>query len=134
LEMPVLAAFLADRGQWWREIAVDTVIRFGAQRALSDALVQTGFDIEELGAGEVDEGLARMAASALAAARSEELAEAGEEMAARGMVEMAAAEAMAEAGEELAAEGVVQVAGGAAALGAAAALNATSEMVEDVAE
>lgn len=57
LEMPVLAEFLADPGEWPREIAVDTVLRFGASRTLSDALAKTGLDVQSLGEGEVAEGL-----------------------------------------------------------------------------
>jgi hypothetical protein len=131
LEMPVLAAFLEDRGQWLREIAVDTVLRFGAGQALADALAETGLDIEDLGAGEMAEGLTRVAVSEVAAARSDELAEAGAEMVAGGLVEMAAAEAMGEASEALAAEGVTQVAEGAAGIGTAEALRAAAEAVEE---
>jgi hypothetical protein len=67
----------------------------------------------------------------VAAARSDELAEAGAEMVAGGLVEMAAAEAMGEASEALAAEGITQVAEGAAGIGTAEALRAAAEAVEE---
>ena len=62
--------------------------------------------------------------------RSEELAEAGGELAAEGLAEMAAARNLREASGELAAEGIAQVATGAADIGAADALHATAEAVE----
>ncbi len=132
LDMPVLAAFLDDRGSWLREIAVDTVLRFGAGRALSDALAETGLDIEALGTGEVSEGLTRMAASGMMAVHSDQVGETGAELVAEGLVEMAAADAMAEASEELAAEGVAEVAEGAYDLGESEALHATAAFLDTV--
>jgi hypothetical protein len=64
------------------------------------------------------------------AIRSEELADAGAELAAEGLAELAAAAATREVSEELAAGGVAQVARGAADIGAAEALHATAEAVE----
>ena len=74
LDMPVLAAFLEDRGDWLREIAVDDLLRYGATRALSEAMEETGQEVAGLGSGEVAEGLVRLAASEEMAARSEALA------------------------------------------------------------
>jgi len=130
LAMPVLAGFLERQGDRLREIAVDQMFQFGASQALSEAMAETGADVGELGAGEVDEGLTRLVVSEAAAIRSAELAGAGTMMAAEGMAELAAAEAMREASVELAEEGIAEVAEGAAELGASEALDATAEALE----
>ncbi|MFN2243726.1 MAG: hypothetical protein ACK2U2_15645, partial [Anaerolineae bacterium] len=57
LDMPVMAAFLADRGQWLREIAVDELMQYGTQRLLAEAMGDTGVQVADLGAGEVEEGI-----------------------------------------------------------------------------
>ena len=38
--MPVLAAFLADRGEQLQDLAVDVITRLGAMRALAETLVR----------------------------------------------------------------------------------------------
>ena len=50
LGMPVMAAFLENRGEWLQEVAVDNMLRFSSTRALSEALALTGLDIGDLGA------------------------------------------------------------------------------------
>jgi hypothetical protein len=134
LDMPILSAFLYDRGEWLREIAVNNMLRFGATRALSEAMAETQEQIEELGTDEVNEGLTRMALSEDAAIASEELAAAGARLAAEGLAEIAAARAMGEASAELAVEGIAQVAEGAADLGESEALHATADAVEAIAD
>lgn len=114
--MPIMADFLEDRGQTLHEIAVDTVFRFGATRALSEAIAKTGWQIADLGEEEVAEGITRMAVSAGMAERSEDLAAAGAELTAEGLVEMAAARGMHQAAEELVAEGAADIAAGASEL------------------
>lgn len=68
------------------------------------------------------------------AQRSEELAEAGAEMTAEGLVEMAAARGMHQAAEELEAEGVGDVAAGASKLTEAEMMASLSEFLEESAE
>jgi hypothetical protein len=134
LDMPVLASFLEDRGHWLRQIAVDDLLRYGATRALSDAMAATTAEVAEMGGEEMEEGLARMVVSEDMAVRSEELAEAGVEMAAEGLADLAAARAIRDAGASLAEEGILQMADGAADIGAAEALHATAEALEDAAD
>jgi hypothetical protein len=58
---------------------------------------------------------------------SEELADAGADLVVQGMVEMAAGEALGEEARDAAAEGILEMAEGAADLGAAAALDETTQ-------
>ena len=135
LDMPVLAAFLDDKGQDLHELAIDAIFRYGATRALSEAVSETGMHVGEMGVLEVVEGVEELVAAEGMAYRSDELAEAGLEQTAQGLVEMAAAEGMREASEELAAEGVVEVAEGAAEIGAAATLaDFAAALEEDLSE
>ena len=56
-EMPVLAAFLEDKGNLLRVFAVDSIMRAGAARALAQAMAATGAKVSDMGANEVAEGL-----------------------------------------------------------------------------
>jgi hypothetical protein len=134
LGLPVMAAFLADRGSWLREIAVDELKQYGASRALADAMGDTSLQVGDLGIGEVEEGIVRLAISDEMAEESEALAEAGIEMTVEGLADMAAAEAMRDAGATLAREGIATVADGAADIGASEALHATAERLESAAD
>ena len=49
-DMPVLAAFLEDKGNLLRVFAVDSVKRAGATKALSQAMAATGAKVGEMGA------------------------------------------------------------------------------------
>jgi hypothetical protein len=101
LDMPVLAAFLEQRGEWLQEIAVETILSFGATRAVAQAMGETGAKVAGLGAEEMLEGFARGMASDRLAADSEALAETGAALAAQGLIETAAAEAAAAAARQL---------------------------------
>ncbi len=127
LEMPVLATVLDDRGDQLQEIAVDVILRAGAERGLASLMAATGQHIAEMGEEEIDEGVLRMAASDIAAQRSEELAEAAVLLGIRGTVEGAAAGAAADLAGDLAAEGIADVATGAAEFGAGAVLDEAAE-------
>ncbi len=59
LQLPELAIFLRDKGDELHAIAVDGVKRFGAGRALSEAMLETSNQIGVLGANEMLEGMAR---------------------------------------------------------------------------
>jgi len=87
LDMPVLAAFLSDRGRWLREIAVDTVVRFGATRALSALMEETGWQLDDLAVDEIAEGLEELA-GAEALAERELLAGAAADLTGKGQVEV----------------------------------------------
>ncbi|MCO5186020.1 MAG: hypothetical protein M9918_18415 [Anaerolineae bacterium] len=60
IDMPVMAAFLWDRGDRLRELAVDSMVRFALGRTLSEAIAETESEIEALGENELAEGLARL--------------------------------------------------------------------------
>jgi hypothetical protein len=93
LEMPVLSRFLESRGELLQQVAVDVILRTASTQALSQVLAAASADVGELGGNEVAEGLARVAASVAIEQRSAELEETSADLAARGMVEMAAADA-----------------------------------------
>ena len=127
LEMPVLATVLDDRGDQLQDIAVDVILRAGAERGLASLMAATGQQIAEMGEEEIDEGVLHMAASDIAAERSDELAAASVLLGIRGAVEGAAAGAAADLAGDLAADGVADVALGAAELSAGAVLDEAAE-------
>jgi hypothetical protein len=127
LEMPVLATVLDNRGDQLQEIAVDVILRAGAERGLASLMAATGKQIADLGEGEIDEGMLRMAASDIAAERSGELATASTILGVRGAMESAAADAAADLASDLAADGIEDVARGSAKLGAGAVMDAAAE-------
>ena len=75
--MPVLAAFLAVRGDELLDVSVDAIVRAGGTRAIARALADTGEHVELLGEAEAAEGVARLVAAEGLAERSEELADEG---------------------------------------------------------
>ena len=76
-DMPILAEFLADKGDELRDLAVDAILKFAAARALAGTIAATGAKIGGMGADEMVEGLARLSAAEAVAQRSDELAMAG---------------------------------------------------------
>lgn len=128
--MPVLAAFLADRGEILQDIAVEVVLRLGSTRALAQALAASGADIAALGRNEVGEGLVRIVAAEEAAAASDALAETSDELAERGVEGMMVAGAALGVAKKKARQGVAEIAEGAAELGAAAAEADIAEAVK----
>jgi len=88
-----------------------------------------GLKMEAMGAEEVAEGLARMAASEAMAERSAELAYAGVGLAERGIEEIETAAVAADVAREVVKAGVAEVAEGASEMGAAAALEETAEVL-----
>lgn len=60
IDMPVMAAFLWDRGDRLRELAVDSMVRFALGRSLADVIAETEDEIEALGENELAEGLTRL--------------------------------------------------------------------------
>jgi hypothetical protein len=99
LEMETIAEFLLDRSQRLRELAVDNILRYGALRALTATLDETGEKMAALGEEEVAEGEARLSLAEAVTANSEAMAIAGEEMIAEGLATLAAAQGALDAGE-----------------------------------
>ena len=83
--MPVLAAFLADRGDQLLGVSVDAIVRAGGTRAIARALADTGDRVEALGELEEAEGVARLVAAEGLAERSAELADDGAVAGVRGL-------------------------------------------------
>lgn len=127
LDMPVLAEFLAERGEQLQDIAVDQLLRYMSTRALAGAIKQAGQDIEAMGEQEVEEGLLRMAVSEAAAERSAELSVASDALAARAVDEMVTAEIAREVAREAAAEGIADIAQGAELMGKGEAIEAVGK-------
>lgn len=103
MDLPVISAFLQDRGERLKELAVDNIMRYGAVRALTEAMDEAGDEIAMMGDAEMAEGEMRIEMADIAAASSEMLASAGEEMIAEGLVTLAAskgAQSITEGAEE----------------------------------
>ncbi len=92
MDLPVISAFLQDRGERLKELAVDNIMRYGAVRALTEAMEVTGEEIAMMGDAEMAEGEMRIEMADIAAASSDVLATAGEEMIAEGLVTLAASQ------------------------------------------
>jgi hypothetical protein len=131
LQMPVLAEFLADRGQQLQDIAVDQLLRFTSTRALAGAIKEAGEHIEAMGEDEVVEGMMRGAVSEAAAARSAELSAASDALAGKAVDELATAAIAREVARDAVASGVTEIAEGSAAMGAGAATKAMGEALEE---
>lgn len=103
MDLPIISAFLQDRGERLQELAVDNIMRFGAVRALTEAMSETGDEIAMMGDAEMFEGETRLEMAGIASASSQQMAAAGEEMIAEGLVALAAsqgAQAISEESEE----------------------------------
>jgi hypothetical protein len=131
LDMPVLAEFLANKGDDLRDLAVDAIIKFGATRAMSQTMEAMGAKIGAMGADEMVEGLARRTVAEAAAQRSEELAMAGLGYAVSGIENLEIAQAAGEVAREMAIEGVADVAAGSMEMGAGATMEAVGEALAE---
>lgn len=134
LEMPVLASFLSNRSSLLKGLAVKQVLRSASATSLSEMMAVSGQKIEALGTNEAAEGLARMMVSGAIAERSNQLAEASEELAVMGLTEAAVAQAAADTARELVKEGVAGIAEGAASLGSAQTLDGVAEALKEKAK
>lgn len=124
---PILAAFLADRGEKLQDLAVDVIMRLGAMRALAEGLIESSARIGELGVNEEAEGLVRIAAAEKVAEAGEVLEIAAVELTIQGVEKVVVAAAAGSVAQEALAEGIGDVAGGAYTLGEAAAVDATAQ-------
>jgi hypothetical protein len=131
IDMPVLSAFLETKGHELQDIAVDSLLRATAAHDLADSMEETGLAIGELGANEVDEGEARLAAAQAFGEASEQLAAEGAAQAIQGATQVAAAKSKRKAKQELQQAAVTEIAEGAAKVGAAQAMGATAEVLDD---
>jgi hypothetical protein len=131
LQMPVLAEFLADRGERLQDIAVDQLLRFTSTRALAGAIKEAGEDIEAMGETEIAEGQLRVAVAGVAAERSAELSAASDALAAKGVDELTTAAMAGMVAREAAATGVAEIAIGAKEMGAGEATAAMGEALEE---
>jgi hypothetical protein len=133
-EMPVLAAFLETKGNMLHQLAVETIIKFGAGRALAASLADTAARVGELGVNEMEEGIARVGVAERASEASDALAAAGARKVVEGAVELEVGQELTQAGQALALEGVADIATGAEMVGQAEALDATAGALMDRAE
>jgi hypothetical protein len=114
MEMPVIAAFLEDRGIQLQEMAVEQILNAASTRSLSEIMAATSEQIAGYGLREAAEGAVRLAASEGMAERSEELAQAGAVLGAVGAVEVAEGIEARQAAKEIAKEGSADRSKGAA--------------------
>ena len=133
-DMPVLAVFLETKGNALHQLAVETIIKFAAGRAVAASLAQTASHVGELGVGEIAEGMVREGVAAKAAVVSEAMAVSGVEKVITGAVEIEAGQELREVGQALALQGVADIAEGAEMIGQAEALDATAGALSERAE
>ena len=127
-DMPIMAAFLAEKSELLSQLATDNIFQAAALRGVALALGETGLDLSDAGVEEMAEGATRLAVSRGMAVGSEVLAVAGAAEVAEGIAELAAADVLDEAAKDAAADGLAEVATGAAELGAADALHAAADI------
>ena len=94
MDMPVLAMFLAGKGEQLRDLATDSIYQAAALRGVSAALAETSGELTEAGLEEMAEGATRLAVSRGMEVGSEVLAAAGALEVAEGMEDLAASEAL----------------------------------------
>jgi hypothetical protein len=133
-EMPVLAAFLEDKGNLLRVFAVDTIKRAGAGRVLAQAMAETGEKVSDLGANEVAEGLIRMAVAQEGAERSADLFADGAMNAVGGEEALAVAAGARQVARDLERAGIKQVSAGTEEVGQAEAMAAVAGALDEAAQ
>ncbi len=101
MDMPTLAEFLDAKSDELQDMAVDTLLRFGATRALSQLIGKTGEQVADMGVNEMAEGVVRVAVAGETAAHAEALSDAGAALTAEGLMKAAVAEGYREAAAEL---------------------------------
>jgi hypothetical protein len=133
-DMPVLAIFLENKGAALHELAVESIVKFGATRAVAKSMARTAGRVGALGADEMVEGMARLEVAAKGAAVSEAMAEAGAMKVVQGAVEIEASRDLREMAGAIAAQGVADVAAGSEKVGGAVVLDATAGALAEKAQ
>jgi len=124
--MPVFAAFLATKGRQLHGLAVNEIGRAMGAAALAKGMDEISDRLAVLGLDEMIEGARELeTADALLDARDDAV-DAGTELTAAGVAEMAAAAGKGKAARQLAGAGVVMVAQGAEEAGVAEGVAATA--------
>jgi hypothetical protein len=109
LGMPVVSDFLVDKGEQLQEVAVRSLLRFGATRALAEAMADTSSEVRTLAENELYEGSVRLEASEALEAGSKQLARQGKKLTQLGKDELFVASGMAESARDLAIEGITDL-------------------------
>jgi hypothetical protein len=109
LGMPVVSDFLMDKGEQLQELAVRSLLRFGATRTLAESMAETGANVQSLAENELYEGSVRLEASDALKAGSKRLAKKGAKLTELGEDELVVADGMAESARDLVIEGVTQL-------------------------
>jgi hypothetical protein len=133
-EMPVLADFLEARGHALHQLALESIVKFAAGRAVATSMAATATEVGQMGVDELEQGAARLGVAQRGVVASEALAMAGAEKVLSGAVAIEAAEELRQAGQGLALEGVADLAAGAERIGQAEALDATAGALADRAD
>jgi hypothetical protein len=123
LKMPVLADFLTDRAARLHEMSVEQIRIAISADGLSQVLATTGKKISALGENEVQEGMVRLSTSGAVAEESDALARSSDNLAVKGLAEVAIGEQVAQDARADAMEGAADISSGSAMLGAAMAMD-----------
>lgn len=134
LRMPVLANFLSDRAARLHEMSVAQIRRAISTDGISQVLAATGKKISTLGENEVEEGMARLTLSEVAAVESEVMSRTSEDLATKGIEEMVVAGEVTKVARAEAAEGAAEISSGSAVIGAALAMDEMAATLKEKSE
>jgi len=134
MNMPILSEFLDTKCDELHDLAVDTLLRFGATRALAQVMSVTSEEVAVMGIGEMEEGVVRVGVAEGMEEAGEELYDAGAELAVEGLDEAETAGAFHEAATDLAQEGVAEVAMAAEEIGEATTMGDLADVLEESVE
>ena len=134
IKMPVLAGFLTKRSERLHEMSLEQIRIAVSTKAVSQVLGVAGKKIEALGENEMDEGVARVAVSAIVSERSTAMSQASDELAVQGMEEMIVGAEIGKAARTEAMEGAAEISSGSAAVGAALTMEEVATSLKEKTE
>jgi enoyl reductase-like protein len=122
IRMPVLAGFLTKRSARLHEMSMEQIRNAVSTKAVSQVLSAAGKKIEALGENEMDEGVTRLAVSAVAKEESAAMSKASGELAVQGFEEVVVSAEVGRLARVQAMEGAAEISDGSTAVGAALAM------------
>jgi hypothetical protein len=134
LQMPVLAAFLAERSGRLHEMSIEQIRIAISTDGISQLLSASGTKIRDLGENEVDEGFTRLEVAEVAAEKSAAMSRAGDELAGQGIEKIIVAKEVGQAAREEAIAGAREISEGSAVVGAASAIDDVAATVREQSE
>lgn len=134
IKMPVLAGFLTQRSARLHEMSMQQIRTAVSTKAVSQVLASAGKKIEALGENEMDEGVTRLAVSAVAAEESAAMSKASDELAVQGFEEVVVGAEVGKLARVQAMESAAEISSGSAAVGAALAMDEVASSLKKKSE